>query len=66
MFGIIKKTFIVLLTNIAHGFVHSKCVSLSNQKYMVHPTLINLHPNDKVKTFTTLHLQLIRQMCWKL
>ena len=24
---------------------HKKCVLLSNQKYMIQPTLINLHPN---------------------
>ena len=25
---------------------HTKCVSLSNQKYTTQPTLINLHPNE--------------------
>ena len=27
-------------------FNHAKCVSLSNQKCMIQPTLINLHPNE--------------------
>ena len=31
MFGIIKKRFIVLLTNIVNASNHAKCVSLSNQ-----------------------------------
>ena len=32
MFGIIKKVFIVLLTNIVKTSNHTKCASLSNQK----------------------------------
>ena len=46
MFGIIKKMFIVLLTNIVNASNHTKCVSLSNQKCKIQPTLINLHPNE--------------------
>ena len=45
MFGIIKKMFIVLLASIVNAFTHTKCVSLSNQKCEIQPTLINLHPN---------------------
>ena len=45
MFGLIKKIFIGLLTGIVSPFNHTKCVSLSNQKCMTQPTLINLHPN---------------------
>ena len=37
--------FILLLTNIANGSNNIKCVSLSNQKCLVQPTLINLHPS---------------------
>ena len=44
MFGIIKKMFIVLLTNIVNGSNHTKCISLSNQKCMIQSALINLHP----------------------
>ena len=43
MFGIIKKMFIVLLTNIVNGSNHTKCISLSNQKCLIQPALINLH-----------------------
>ena len=32
MFGIIFEMFIVLLSNIANGSDHIKCVSLNNQK----------------------------------
>ena len=32
MFGIIKKMFIVVLSNIVNASKHTKCVSLSNQK----------------------------------
>ena len=38
--------FIILLSNIVNGSNHTKCVSLSNQKSMTQPTLINLHPNE--------------------
>ena len=46
MFGIIKKMFIVLLSNIVNRPNHTNCVLLSNQKCMIQPTLISLHPND--------------------
>ena len=46
MFGLIKKIFIGLLTDLVNGFNHTKCVSLSNQKRMTQLTLINLHPNE--------------------
>ena len=46
MFGLIRKIFIILLTTIVTASYHTKCVSLSNQKCMTQPTLINLHPNE--------------------
>ena len=46
MFEIIKKMFVVLLSNILNGSNQTKCVLLSNQKCMNQPTLINLHPNE--------------------
>ena len=42
MFGLIKKVFIGLLTETVSVSNHTKCVSLSNQKVMSQPTLINL------------------------
>ena len=36
---------IVLLSNIVNGSNHKMCVSFSNQKCMIQPTLITLHPN---------------------
>ena len=36
--------FIVLLTSIVNASNHTKCASLSNQKCMTQPTLINLYP----------------------
>ena len=51
MFGLIKKMFIVLLSNIVNGSNHTKCVSLSNQKCMIPPTLINLHPIEYSQEF---------------
>ena len=45
MFGIIKKLFIVLSTQIFKVSNNTKCVSLSNKKCEFQPTLINLHPN---------------------
>ena len=51
MFGIIKKVFIVLLRNIVKESENTKCVSLSNQKRINQPTLINLHPNEYSQEF---------------
>ena len=47
--------FIVLLSNIVNGSSnHTNNVSLSNQKFMIQPTVINLHPNE----YSQVHLQL--------
>ena len=46
MFGFIIKMSIVLLNNLVNASSHTKCVSLSNQKYKIQPTLIKLHPNE--------------------
>ena len=43
MFGLIKKILMGLLISIVHASNHTKCVSLSNHKCMIQPTLINLH-----------------------
>ena len=51
MFGLIKKIFIRLLTGLVNGSNHTKCVLLSNQKCMIQPTLINLHPNEYSQEF---------------
>ena len=51
MFGLIKKIFIRSLTGLVNGSNHTKCVSLSNQKCMVQPTLINLQPNEYSQEF---------------
>ena len=51
MFGLIEKVFIRLLTDIASAYNHAKCVSLSNQKCMTQPTLINIHPNEYSQEF---------------
>ena len=49
MFSLIKKKKkkkILLLSSIVSVSNHTKCASLSNQKYMTQPTLINLNPNE--------------------
>ena len=43
---LLKKLFIVLSAGIFNTSNHTKCVSISNQKYEIQPTLINLHPNE--------------------
>ena len=58
MFGLIKKIFIGLLTGLVNGSNHTKWISLSNQKCMIQPTLINLHPNEYGQKFTTIYLRL--------
>ena len=46
MLALIKRMFIGLLTSIVvHASSHTKCVSLSNQKCEIQPTLIDLHHN---------------------
>ena len=45
MFGIINKMFMRLLISIVNASNHTKCVSWSNQKCMIQPILINLHPD---------------------
>ena len=56
MFSLIKKIFIELLTCLVHGSNHTKCVSLNNQKYMIQPTLVNLHPNIYSQEFLLLSI----------
>ena len=51
MFGIIKKVFLVLLSSTVNVSNHTKCVSLSNQKCEIQPTLINLHPDEYIQEF---------------
>ena len=51
MFELIKKIFTGLLTGLVNGSNHTKCVSLSNQKCMTQPTLINLHRNEYSEKF---------------
>ena len=48
---LIKKIFIGLLTGIVSTSNHTKCVSLSNQKFVIQLTLINLHPNEYSQEF---------------
>ena len=51
MFGLIKRIFIRLFTGIVSESNHTKCVSLSNQKCMIQPSLINIHPNEYGQKF---------------
>ena len=46
MFGLFMKIFILLLSNIVNGCNHTKCISLSNQKGMIQPAVINLQSNE--------------------
>ena len=43
--------FIVLLSSIVNASNHKLCVSLINQKCMIQPTIINLHPNEHSQEF---------------
>ena len=51
MFGLIEKMIIELLTGLVNETNHTKCVSLSNQKCLTQPTLIDLHPNEYSQEF---------------
>ena len=47
MFGLINKIFIRLLASIVvNASSHTICVFLSNQKYEIQSTLINLHHDE--------------------
>ena len=62
MFRFIKKIFVRLLTttnSVVNASSHTKCVSLSNQKCTNQSTIINLHPNETLKVYITIHLRLI-------
>ena len=39
----------MLLTSIVSASNHTKCVSSSNEKCMIQPTLINLHPSEYIQ-----------------
>ena len=43
--------FILLLNNIVNGTNLKRCISLSNKKCMIQPTLINLYPNEHLQEF---------------
>ena len=47
MFGLIKKMFIGLTNGLVNTSNDAKCISLTNQKCDIQPTLTNLHPNEK-------------------
>ena len=51
MFRLIKKIFIGLLAGLVNWSNHTNCVSVSCQKCMIQPTLINLHPNEHNQEF---------------
>ena len=46
IFRFSKKIFIGSIISIVIASSHTKCVSLSNQKCMIQPTLNNLHPAE--------------------
>ena len=50
MFKLIKKKNIGLLTGLVNESNHTKYI-LSNQKCMIQPALINLHPNEQNQEF---------------
>ena len=51
MFRLIKRIFMGLLISIVNASNHTKRVSLSNQKCMIQPSLINLHSNEYSQEF---------------
>ena len=51
MSGLIKKIFIRLLSSIVNAFNQTKCVLLSNQKYEIQFTHVNLHSNEYNQKF---------------
>ena len=63
MVGIIRKKFVVLLISIVNASIHARCISLSNQKWEIQPTLINLHPNENNQEFHYYPFAVILDRC---
>ena len=51
MLGLITKIFIGLFIDLVNGTNHTNGVSLSNQKCMTQPDLVNLHLNEYRQEF---------------
>ena len=51
MVKIIKKCFFGLLTALVNGSNHTKCMSLSHQRFIIQSTIINLYTNDYSQEF---------------
>ena len=51
MFGLIKITFIGLLTGLINGSNHTKCVTFTYHNCMTQATRINLHPSEYNQEF---------------
>ena len=51
MFEVIKKIFIGLLISTANASNPTMSILLINQKFMISPTLTNLHPNEYSQEF---------------
>ena len=55
--------FILLLSNTVDGSNHTKCTSLNDQKCMIQPTLINLHPNEYSQEFYYYSFEVLLKRC---
>ena len=55
MSRLIRKTLMGLLRRIFNASNHTKCASLSNQKCMTQPTLINLCSNEYSQEFRQMY-----------
>ena len=55
--------FMGLLISIVNASNHTKCVLLSNQKCMAHPTLINLYSNEYSEEFHYYPFAIILDRC---
>ena len=51
MFEIIQKVYMVLLISIFNASNHRKSLSFSNQKCLIQPTLVSVHPNEQSQEF---------------
>ena len=58
MFGLVKKMFTGILTGLVNASNHTRCVSLSNQKCEIQPTLLIYILMNTVKNYTIMNLQL--------
>ena len=59
MFVFINQIFIGLLTGLFNSSNHAKCAPLTNPKYKIQPTFINLHSLNRLAIDLTSKIRMV-------